>query len=102
MAMRAPQSDLPIVLEAASYRVRTLTILDRVSLALGSGGPTVLIGPNGSGKTTLLCLLMGLIEPTAGSVSWGGRTHAPPTRRAIVFQRPVTLLQGTAPFATSS
>ena len=35
-------------------RVRDVTILDRVSLALAPGAPTVLIGPNGAGKTTLL------------------------------------------------
>jgi tungstate transport system ATP-binding protein len=34
---------------------------------------------------------MGLIEPTAGQVTWGGRAGVAPTRRAIVFQRPVML-----------
>jgi tungstate transport system ATP-binding protein len=91
IAMRAPASDLPIVLESASYGVHALTILDRISLRFAAGEPTVLIGPNGSGKTTLLRVLMGLIEPTAGRVAWGGRTHVPPTRRAIVFQRPAML-----------
>jgi tungstate transport system ATP-binding protein len=91
MAMRAPESDLPIVLENASYGVRGLTILDRVSLVVAAGTPTVLIGPNGSGKTTLLRMLMGLIEPAAGRITWGGRTPVPPTRRSIVFQRPTML-----------
>jgi tungstate transport system ATP-binding protein len=95
-AMRAPDSDLPIVIEEASYALRGLTILDRVSLRLGAGAPTVLIGPNGSGKTTLLRLLMGLIEPSAGRRTWGGRAHVPPARRAIVFQRPVMLRRSAA------
>jgi tungstate transport system ATP-binding protein len=91
MSMRAPGSDLPIVLQDVSYRVRGTTILDGISLTVASDAPTVLIGPNGAGKTTLLRLMMGLIEPTGGAVSWGGRAHAPATRRAIMFQRPAML-----------
>ncbi|MBX9847549.1 MAG: ATP-binding cassette domain-containing protein [Xanthobacteraceae bacterium] len=94
--MRAPATDLPIVLQDISYRVRDVAILDRVSLELAPGSPTVLIGPNGGGKTTLMRVAMGLIEPTAGQVSFGGRIGAPPTRRAIVFQRPVMLRRSVA------
>ena len=96
MAMRAPDSDLPILLEDVRYGVRGLPILDRISLAFAPGAPTVLIGPNGSGKTTLIRVAMGLIEPTAGRVTWGGRVQAPPTRRAIVFQRPAMLRRSAA------
>jgi tungstate transport system ATP-binding protein len=95
-AVRAPVSDLPIVLQAASFAVRGLTILDRVSIAFERGAPTVLIGPNGSGKTTLIRLAVGLIEPTAGSVRFGGRERIPPERRAIVFQRPSMLRRSAA------
>jgi len=94
--MRAPISDLPILLEDASVHVRGVTILERISLALAPGAPTVLIGPNGAGKTTLLRLAMGLLRPSSGRVSWGGRTDAPPTQRAIVFQRPVMLRRSAA------
>ena len=84
-------SDLPIVLQDISVLARGLAIIDRVSLALMPGAPTIVIGPNGAGKTTLLRVAMGLVEPTGGQVTWGGRTGVPPTRRAIVFQRPVML-----------
>ena len=96
MAMRAPAVDLPIVLQDASVRSRDVSILDRVSLWLMPGAPTVLIGPNGAGKTTLLRVAMGLIAPTSGAVTWGGRARVPPTRRAIVLQRPVMLRRSTA------
>ena len=96
MSMRAPDSDLPIVLQEVRYAVRDLTILDRVSLTFAPGPPTVLIGPNGSGKTTLLRVAMGLIEPASGRVTWGGRVQVPPMRRAIVFQRPAMLRRSAA------
>jgi tungstate transport system ATP-binding protein len=89
--IRALATDLPIVLQDVSYRVRDTAILDRVSLSFAPGAPTVLIGPNGGGKTTLMRVAMGLVEPTGGQVSFGGRTGVPPIRRAIVFQRPVML-----------
>ena len=66
MTMRAPDSELPIVLEEVRYGVPGVTILDGISLTFMSGAPTVLIGPNGSGKTTLIRVAMGLIEPTSG------------------------------------
>jgi tungstate transport system ATP-binding protein len=94
--MRAPASDLPIVFEEAAVRVRGHALLERISLQFAAGPPTVLIGPNGSGKTTLLRLAMGLIEPTAGRVRYGGRERVPPTRRAIVFQRPAMLRRSAA------
>jgi tungstate transport system ATP-binding protein len=94
--MRAPVSDLPIVLEDASFVARGVTVLDSLSLALAAGPPTVLVGPNGAGKTTLIRLAMGLIAPTRGRVTWGGRENVTPTRRAIVFQRPVMLRRSAA------
>jgi len=53
-------------LDRVSYRAGSTSILDRVSLAIHAGAPTVIIGPNGSGKTTLLRILMGLTTPDAG------------------------------------
>jgi len=96
MSMHGPAADLPIVLQDVSYRVREIAILDRISLWLVPGAPTVLIGPNGAGKTTLLQLAMGLIEPTGGRVKWGGRPHVPPLRRAFVRQRPTMLRRSAA------
>jgi tungstate transport system ATP-binding protein len=90
-SMRAPLSDLPVMLDEVRLRRGDVTILDGVSLTIAPGAPTVLIGPNGSGKTTALHVMMGLLAPDSGRVTWGGREHAPPNRRAIVFQRPAML-----------
>jgi tungstate transport system ATP-binding protein len=96
MIMRAPSSDLPVMLQEVSILAREVTILDKITLKIAAGAPTILVGPNGSGKTTLIRAAMGLIAPTQGRVTWGGRDHVPPARRAIVFQRPVMLRRSAA------
>ena len=96
MTMRAKPSELPIRLEEVTVSAGAVTVLDRVSLTMQPGAPTVLIGPNGSGKTTLLRLAMGLLPPTQGCVTWDGVANTPPIKRAIVFQRPVMLRRSAA------
>jgi tungstate transport system ATP-binding protein len=88
-------ADLPIRFEEVTIAARTVTLLDRVTLAFTAGEPTVLIGPNGAGKTTLLRAAMGLTQPSRGQITWDGEQHTAPTHRAIVFQRP-TMLRRTA------
>ncbi len=45
-----------------------------VHLSLQSGECLALFGPNGAGKTTLLRIVAGLLRPTKGTVSVGGRS----------------------------
>jgi tungstate transport system ATP-binding protein len=91
MTMRAPATDLPIMLSEATVIAGNVTILDRISLTIAAGAPALLIGPNGSGKTTLLRVAMGLLPLARGRISWGGRETASSSRRAIMFQRPTML-----------
>ncbi len=93
--MRAAMSDLPIHIENASVRAGSVSILDRISLSIAPGKPTLLVGPNGSGKSTLIRLCMDLIEASAGRVTWGGR-NTQGERCAMVFQRPVMLRRTAA------
>jgi putative ABC transport system ATP-binding protein len=45
--------------------------LDRVSVGIGAGQFTAIMGPSGSGKSTLLHMLAGLDRPTSGAVHLG-------------------------------
>lgn len=94
--MRAPTTELPVVFDKVSFEAGKSLIIDNLSLRLEAGAPTFLIGPNGSGKTTLLRLAMGLLQPTKGRITAGGRAGTAPERRAIVFQRPVMLRRTVA------
>jgi tungstate transport system ATP-binding protein len=94
--MRAPVSDLPLVVDDVSLQAGVTTILNRLSLTITTGAPTLIVGPNGAGKTTLLRLCMGLAAPSTGRVTWGGRADRTPLRRAILFQRPVMLRRTAA------
>jgi len=87
----ADVANLPLILQNVSYRVGDQALLDDVSLTISAGAPTAVLGPNGAGKSTLLQIAMGLMRPTSGIISWGGRSEMTPLRRAIVFQRPVML-----------
>jgi len=96
MSMRAPDSDLPLMFVDARIVAGDVTILDRITLTITAGSPTILIGPNGSGKTTLLRAAMGLVPLSSGRITWGGRETGAPTKSAITFQRPTMLRRTTA------
>src|SRR6187399_1829604 len=53
-----------------------LLALDRVSFDLRPGEIVGYLGPNGSGKSTTVNIVVGLLEPSAGSVSIGGLSAA--------------------------
>lgn len=54
-----------------------------VSLEVKSGELVGLVGPNGSGKTTLLRLLLGVLQPSAGTILADGRYVAKWDHRAL-------------------
>ncbi|HQT76207.1 MAG TPA: nitrate/sulfonate/bicarbonate ABC transporter ATP-binding protein [Rhodopila sp.] len=64
-----------------------LVVLDDVNLTLHEGEIVALLGRSGSGKSTLLRIVSGLLKPTAGTVTWRGRTVTGPADGvAMVFQ----------------
>ncbi len=93
--MRDRPTSLPIRFDTVSYSAGTTAILREVSLSIGAGPPTVLMGPNGSGKTTLLKMAMGLLVPTSGRVDHADQKDRS-RRHAFVFQKPVMLRRTAA------
>jgi ABC-2 type transport system ATP-binding protein len=62
---------MPPVLVASNLTkvIGKRTIVDGVSFSLNPGEVFGFLGPNGAGKTTTIRMLVGLIKPTAGSVT---------------------------------
>ncbi len=50
-------------------------VLHGVDLTIARGDRLAIMGPNGIGKSTLLKIVMGELEPDAGTVKWGYETH---------------------------
>jgi NitT/TauT family transport system ATP-binding protein len=63
------------------------TVLRDISFQLGPRDSLSIAGPSGCGKSTLLLILAGLLDPSGGGVTLGGRPVCGPTREmALVFQ----------------
>ncbi len=74
------------------------TAIDGVDLTVRAGERIAVIGANGSGKSTLQLLLGGLIDPTAGSVEYFGKTtdaEAVRERLGVLLQNPEDYLFNT-------
>lgn len=61
-----------ITIENLTVKRDGRTILDNISLELGAGSITALVGPSGVGKTTLMSTLNGLLSPHTGAISMSG------------------------------
>ncbi|MFF0832795.1 MULTISPECIES: ABC transporter ATP-binding protein [unclassified Streptomyces] len=82
----ATASAPPRVAEVRGLGVRRgpVTALRHVDLSVARGETVALMGRNGAGKSTLLGSLVGLVEPTAGSVRVGGAVpHRTPPRELV-------------------
>src|SRR5258708_8068721 len=67
-AMLAPGHS-PIAIDRLVKRYKTVTAVDGISFSIAAGSCTGLLGGNGAGKTTTISTIMGLVEPTSGSVT---------------------------------
>ncbi len=63
----------PVILSAVTKHYGAVHAVSGVDLALQAGECVALVGHNGAGKSTLIKLMLGLIQPTSGTVSvFGG------------------------------
>ncbi len=68
-----------VTLDTVSKTYGPETAVAPLSLSVAPEQATVLIGPSGSGKSTLLRLMIGLITPDAGAVTFDGEPLTPAT-----------------------
>jgi iron complex transport system ATP-binding protein len=73
-----------------------VSALRDVTVDVGRGSLTGLLGPNGCGKTTLLKLMSGVLQPTAGLVTLDGSALSTMSRRAVA-KRIAVVPQDTHP-----
>jgi ABC-type bacteriocin/lantibiotic exporter with double-glycine peptidase domain len=74
LAQPAPQLAGQIALHDVGFRYapNAPVVLRHVSVAIGPGQKVALVGRTGSGKSTLALLLLGLHQPTEGSIYYDG------------------------------
>jgi len=58
-----------VELRGVTKRYNEILAVNNINLAINSGEIFALLGPNGSGKSTTLKMLLGLVPPTAGSLT---------------------------------
>ena len=89
---------LPLSVKNLTKEIDGQRLVDNLSFEVAGAGMTVILGANGAGKSLLLRLLHGLLAPTSGTITWGGRPQDRDMRRhqAMVFQKPVLLRRSVA------
>ncbi len=65
-----------VELEDVEFGYGPVPVLEGIDLTVEPGDFLGIIGPNGSGKTTLIRIMLGLVQPTRGSVRLFGHSPA--------------------------
>ncbi len=64
-----------IEVQGLTKRFGTVVAIDDLEFTVSPGRVTGFLGPNGAGKTTTLRILLGLVAPSAGTATIGGRRY---------------------------
>ena len=77
-----------------------LTAVDQASVQIDSGELVGLIGPNGAGKTTFFNCVTGYLEPTGGTVRFGGTDVTDRQPEGIAREGLIRTFQHSRPLTT--
>ncbi len=80
-----------IAVERLVKLYKGVAAVDGISFRLAPGSITGLLGGNGAGKTTTIAMIMGLVQPTSGTVSVLGEQMPQQRFRVLhrmTFERP--------------
>jgi ABC-2 type transport system ATP-binding protein len=67
------EKELILKIDGLTKEYGNLRAVDGISFAIRSGEIIGLLGPNGAGKTTTINMILGILEPTQGSIDVFGR-----------------------------
>jgi ABC-2 type transport system ATP-binding protein len=76
MSSHLPASNVALIVEGLCKTYDKTIAVRSLSFSLVAGSTTGLLGGNGAGKTTTIGMIMGLIEPTSGSIRVFGHDMA--------------------------
>ncbi len=72
---------MSLVLDSISKRFGSVQALDAISLDIRPGEVFGFLGANGAGKTTAMRLILDIIRPDSGRITWNGTANAALPRR---------------------
>ncbi|MGA9597233.1 MAG: ATP-binding cassette domain-containing protein [Acidimicrobiia bacterium] len=75
----------PVAARGVTRRFGDFTAVDNVDFEIEPGEVVGLVGANGAGKTTLIRMILGLLEPSAGSIRLFGTVPTRDQRRRIGY-----------------
>ena len=71
--MKTPVLEVSGLTKIFHSRGGDFTAVDHISFDIGEGEIVGLLGPNGAGKTTTIQMLLDLVTPTSGTISYFGK-----------------------------
>jgi ABC-2 type transport system ATP-binding protein len=90
-AIRIPKGETSLSASESAVRLQGVTkifgsvrAVDSIDVEIRRGETIALLGPNGAGKTTTISMLLGLLEPTAGTVQVFGMPPAEAIRQSRI------------------
>lgn len=80
-------TDTVLQVAGLTKRYGDIDVVDDVSFEVAAGGSMAIVGESGSGKTTIAKMIIGLVTPSAGTITACGHDRSAPSRSASVRRR---------------